>query len=706
MTVHGMKLTLAPLLLLAAVTAASPPVFSAAQSAEEAEKAEPPQISWESWGPEPFERARREEKGVLLSIVNEGCRACSVMDAEVWTDRDVRERVDKLWIPVRVVADDRPDIATRYLLALGVLNVRRAGVPITGFLFYTGEAMWVDIALSAESHGERPGLRQLLLSMNHFWKTRFAEARRNAIKVQGWFDSAAKPQRKMPLSHELVAAMTDEMAKTADLDHGGFGAPPRVANPFCVQAGLVEAAGRGDASLRESALEALMGPVTGGTLDHLEGGFHFAPQSASWEIPTFGKRLDVTASYLRAIADALRVSPDSRLAEAAGSSLDYVLGTLQAPDGGFYVRQAPSRDMNAPFDYYTFRTETLASALGEKDLAWAKILYGVKTEGDLLLGLPPRVILKRPPPDEEDLADAGLEQAGKRIEEKLMAAREEVGRPPVITARYADSTAQAISALLHAGAVLGREDAIAAALKALHEILDRYPRLDQGVPHRLDGGAGKETPPLMQDLAYLGNAILDAYEMEGDASHLEAGKRAAKGLYALFEDPDDGGFFDVIADESGIGYLRFRLKPVVDTEQPSPNAEAARFLDRLARVTGDDSWARGVAPALEMAAGRLSPFGPFSASVLLAMEAHLRTPVTITIGGSGKEARRFVESAWNLLEPSAVIAWSGKAGGGAGAKICVGLKCGSVVEDPDQMAASLEKIRDGTAAASPSEAAP
>jgi len=529
--------------------------------------------------------------------------------------------------------------------------------------------------------------------MNHFWKARFAEARQNALKVQGWFEAAAKPQGRAPLTRELVGAMTDAIAKTADLQNGGFGVPPRVANPFCARAALAEAVERGDASLRESSLEALMGPVTGGTLDHLEGGFHFAPASAGWGIPTFGKRLDVTAAYLRAIADALRIDPNPRLREAADLTVGYLLRTLQAPEGGFYTRQAPSPDLNAPLDYYTFKTDALAGALGEKDMAWAKLLFGVKPEGDVLLGLPPRVTLKRPAdPDGEGLPEAEVAEAEARVMAKIAAIRDQAGPPPIVKARYTDSTAQAVSALLHAGAVLGRDDAVDAALKALGEILGRFPRLEKGVPHRLDAEGSQGSPLLMQDLAYLGNAILDAYELTGTPSYLEAAKGAAKGLHDLFEDADDGGFFDVVGDDDAPGYLRFRLKPVLDSEQPAPNAEAARFLDHLSRLTGDATWARGVGRALEMAAGKLSPFGPLSASTLLAIDAHLRPPVIVKIDGSGAGARGLAAAAWSLIEPSAAVVWSG-GGGKAGAEICIGEKCESVVEDPKIMAAKLAEIR-------------
>lgn len=670
---------------------------------EEGQPDEPPPVVWQSWGDEVFQRAREQQKGVLLTVVQPFCQPCEVADREVYTDPVVRLLIDRSWIPVRVDADERPDLDARYRVALSILSRGERGYPVTAFLFPTGEAMWADTFIPAENREARPGMRALLDSMDHFWKRRFPEAQRNAMAVQSAFDKEGTVRREGRADRFLVSSVVDHLIARADPDHGGYGPPPRRQNPTAAELVLLASARRADEGLRRQALEAMRGPVRGALLDRLDGGFHQAIRAEDWSVPWFGKDLVVNATYLHALAEAIRLTGDRELASAADLTVDYVLGTLRSEEGGFHSAQAPARAGADPASYFAWDAEVLAEKLGEKDARWAEVLFGFRTAGEPLLGLPPRFTLKLAPDPGESARDAGLpldEMEARRegILRVLGEMRASKEPPPVTGKRYLDSTSMACSALLDAGIVLGREDAVEAALETLRRIIGAG-RLDRGVHHSLHDPEG--SPVLMEDQAHLGNALLDAHEVTGEKRYLKAAGQVAGAILDLFDSPD-GAFYDVVEQEEAAGYVRLRRKIAHDSIAPSPVVTAGRLLFRLGHLQGDEALVKRASRALDWAAGTVWQLDLTATSLALAADAALSGPVMIYVEpgeGSAAELRR---AALSLYEPAKIII-SGKAPAGAagrgsdspGLSMCLGDRCTEELTSPGSLSEALARLRSG-----------
>src|SRR5262249_61671884 len=122
-------------------------------------------------------------------------------------DPGVRQLVAKRWIPVRVDRDDRPDIDSRYQLVASAFTKGKTGLPITAFLFATGEAMWADTFIPLEDREGKPGLRTLLFPEDQMWRTRFPDAQKNAQFVQLTFDYESKQTRQVSIAPEVLSAV-------------------------------------------------------------------------------------------------------------------------------------------------------------------------------------------------------------------------------------------------------------------------------------------------------------------------------------------------------------------------------------------------------------------------------------------------------------------------------------------------------------------
>jgi hypothetical protein len=670
------------------------------ETAPAAAEAPAPPIEWLPWSAAVFERARKEDRGVLLNVVSRWCRPCQAADQGVFADETVRRLVAARWIPVRVDREERPDVDTRYQIAAAPFTKGKGGWPLNVFLLPTGEAMWAELTLPPEDQMSGPGMRTLLARLDHWWRNLLQDARKNALRAMKTFEDEKRPRRPAPLAPELLSAVVDGVVAAADYDHGGYGAVPRYANPYAVELVLLAAGRRSDSGLREQALGALRGPVRGGLFDRLGGGFHRAARDPGWGAPYFDKPLVVNAAYLKALVEAVRVAGDEELRSAAGRTVDYILGTLAAPGGGFHVSQGPSADPDDDAAYYAWRVEEAASLFGEEDLGFARRLLGFGDEGEILLGLPARFVLKQPLTIEEAARAAGVgagaaEKAATRVLRRLSESRAGRPVPPVAPVQLLDATSLAASALLHAGAVLGRADATAAALRALDAILGAHPDPGRGLPHRLAPSAGAESPVLMADLAYLGLALVDAHEATGEARYLEAASRCASAIQSLFQDREAGGFHDVLAAEDAQGYVRIRRKVIADYVAPSPQASAARLLIGLARRTGDEKFLGGVEGALSWTASHLLALDERAAGLGAALDLHLHPPLRITVPRGASGARDLASAALRLAAPGRIVIWRDGGAGEAAARVCLGDACREGARDAAAIAAAVEDLTSG-----------
>jgi uncharacterized protein YyaL (SSP411 family) len=75
-------------------------------------------VDWYSWGEEAFERARREDKPIFLSIGYSTCYWCHVMEREVFENEEIAALMNRIVISIKVDREERPDIDQVYMRAL------------------------------------------------------------------------------------------------------------------------------------------------------------------------------------------------------------------------------------------------------------------------------------------------------------------------------------------------------------------------------------------------------------------------------------------------------------------------------------------------------------------------------------------------------------------------------------------------------------
>ena len=271
-------------------------------------------VAWQPWSGDAFDRAREQRKPVLLSISTAWCRWCHEMDRTSYADPEIAALINQRFIPIRVDADDRPDISERYSLG---------GWPTTAFLTPSGDIL---------GGGTFVPLERMLGVL-----TQVSEA------FQSQPTRAAREQNEDPIATDAVAdagQLAGRVFSTFDQEYGGFGTEPKFPHAAPLQLALDLFVESRDPSLERIVLISLDRIGWGGLYDAVDGGFFRYATTRDWQLPHFEKLLDVNAALARVFLEAGAKLQIARFTERAGDTLRYIQNWLADPvDGGWYGSQ-------------------------------------------------------------------------------------------------------------------------------------------------------------------------------------------------------------------------------------------------------------------------------------------------------------------------------------------------------------------------------
>ena len=284
-------------------------------------------VAWEAWGDTAFARARTEEKVVLLSIGATWCHWCHEMDRTSYADPEIVALINQRFVPVRVDADERPDIGDRYNLG---------GWPTTAFLTAKGEVLGGGTFVPVER------MRGVLARLAQESSLPQIEPDRDARSANGEIRGldAAAPTANRGARRLDAAAVTETVFGSFDRIHGGFGIEPKFPLTAPVQLALDLWRTTGDARYEAIALSTLDAMGWGALYDGVDGGFFRYATTRDWQLPHHEKLLDTNASLLRLYLNAGAALQLPRFTERAADTLRYIQNTLADPvDGAWRASQ-------------------------------------------------------------------------------------------------------------------------------------------------------------------------------------------------------------------------------------------------------------------------------------------------------------------------------------------------------------------------------
>jgi uncharacterized protein YyaL (SSP411 family) len=580
-------------------------------------------VDWYPWGPEAFERARKEKKLVFLSIGYSACHWCHVMERESFSNPEVAKLLNANFVCIKVDREERPDVDDIYMTALQVSG-EGGGWPLNMFLTPEGKPIFGGTYFPPDDKkvGEDtiPGIKTVLKKVVEFDKDR-ADLEKQADHIAKLTVESLEANNRVallvPLTRDLVTAAPD--AFDIDPEYGGTGSKARMfrgtkfPRPPVWGFLLAQAQKPDNEPLKKRVALTLAKMLEGGIYDHLGGGFHRYSTERTWTVPHFEKMLYDNAQLVELYSEAFAFDPRPEYRRVVAETLGFVKRDMTAPDGGFYsALDADSNEKEGEF--YVWTTEELKKVLGgDADFALVKAVYGVGApnfeEKYHILRLPKALaeIAK-----EQKLTEAELLAKLEPLKRKLFDYRAKRERPFLDTKIIAAWNGQMIAGYAKAGRVFKEKaytDAAATAADfVLTKMRDKEGRLLRIFAAPLGEKPSAKGTAFIDDYAYVIHGLLNLHDTTGEKKWLDAARELTDAAVKWYGDGQKGGFYFAASDGEK---LFARAKDSYDGVQPSGNSQMARNLLRLGAKTKDNAYRdRGVRTVKAFAlAVRTNPTG-------------------------------------------------------------------------------------------------
>jgi uncharacterized protein YyaL (SSP411 family) len=614
-------------------------------------------VDWYEWGDEAFDRARAEDRPLLVSVGYSSCHWCHVMAHESFESEATAALMNELFVNVKVDREERPDVdAVTMEATVGMTG--SGGWPTTVFLTPGGEPFYAGTYFPPESRHGLPSFRDVLQAVAKTWRERRADIERQAGRIAESLRRGAELRPSVePLTASLLADAARGIRATFEPAFGGFGRAPKFPAASTIELLLR----RGDDESLAMVEATLDGMAAGGLYDVVGGGFHRYSVDDRWLVPHFEKMLYDNAVLASAYLHAWMVTEKQRYREIVEETLDYLLRELALEGGGLASAQDADTDGVEGLTY-TWTAEEAAEVGLSAELLEPFEHGRLIVRGELDPELRARVLAERatrPQPFRDDKAIASW-------------------------------NGLALATLAEAGYRLEREDWLTAA-RALGEFLlgplsDAEGRLRRSIREGRTSGAG-----FLDDYANVANGLLELHVATGELRWLLEARRLALLAVELFADDERGGFYLSAAD----GDARVaRTKDLQDTPVASGSSMLAWVLLRLGRMWGDDgleqravSAFRLVEPAMRRAPGafawalcgldlwlsaprELAIVGPVGSPVARAALAPFQPRTVVAVGPS---------------EDVPLLAGKGLVGGKPAVYVCERFVCHAPVTEPEDL---------------------
>ena len=591
-------------------------------------------VDWYPWGETALERAKREDKPILLSIGYAACHWCHVMAHESFEDAETAALMNDLFINVKVDREERPDLDAVYMQAVQAMT-GHGGWPMTVFLMPDGVPFFGGTYFPPNERHGLPSFRRILQAVATAYRDRREHVDDTAARMRDFYAAQQDTWRATgSVTTRTLESAYRSLERGYDENYAGFGGAPKFPPTMALDFLLRYGARTGNNRAHEMASDTFRAMARGGMYDQIGGGFHRYSVDERWLVPHFEKMLYDNALLVRFGTHLWQATHESEVRRVVDDTVGWLAREMTSPEGGFYSSlDADSEGREGAF--YVWTLAQLRDALGG-DAELAAAYWGVTEQGNfeeagesvLHVAAEPGVVAAR--------FGLTMEALTLRIESfreilgTHRAKRERPGRDDKILAAWNGLMLRGIA---EAARAFGDDSYRARAMRNAEFLRSAFVR-DARVSRSYKDGVSKG-PGFLEDYAAIALAWLDVYSLTGERRWLDDARTLGNSAREWFWDDSQGMWYDTARDHER---LITRPRDVTDNATPSGASLATELMLRLAVLTGDTTY-RAVADRVLGALGEAIGQHPSAFGHLLgAADFAVLGPLELVVTGPAESA--------------------------------------------------------------------
>ena len=668
-------------------------------------------VDWFPWGDEAFEKSRAENKPIFLSIGYSTCHWCHVMEKESFENEAIANYLNQEFVSIKIDREERPDI-DRIYMSYVQSTTGGGGWPMSVWLTPDLMPFVGGTYFPPDNRYGRPGFPLVLQRIAEAWQKDRERIVESSVNVMEQLRTEAG---KGEAGADRVGAAVMDGAfqyfrRSFDSRRGGFGGAPKFPRPSVHNFLLRYWKRTGNEEALDMVGTTLIAMSKGGMNDQLGGGFHRYSVDEYWFVPHFEKMLYDQAQLVTSYLEAFQITRNDALEVAARRTLDYVLRDMTAPEGAFWSAEdadsAP--DAAQPHEksegaFYIWTWQEVMDLLGPEHGQWFAFRAGMEREGNVRndphqeftgrnILFQAHTLAETAEHFSRSTAEIAIALAD--AEQTLFDLRTKRCRPHLDDKILTAWNGLMISAFAKAGRVFNEPSYLDAAKKAAAFLLATMQQPDGSLLRRYRAGDAR-IEGMLDDYAFLAQALLDLYEATFDFSYLRQALALTGKQQELFEDQDSGGFF---ASAQADATRLMRLKDDYDGAEPSGNSAALMNLLRLSRITGSAVFETSARRLIAAFSERMAANPYAMPQMLCACEFDLAEPREIVVAGEIDESMDLL--LWQAFDPNRTLLGAGAELAafqpnvaemrGPAVYICRDFTCQAPVSTPEELARLLK----------------
>ena len=526
-------------------------------------------VRWNIWDDILFERARKEDKPLFITIGYSTCHWCHVMQNESFRDEEISKLLNENYIPVVVDREERPDVDSFYMGVSQLMN-GSGGWPLNVIAMPDGRPFQVFTYLPARDSGGNGGMVGILTAISEIWKSergRIIEATDQVSSIILSPDKEMEGEIRFDDSLETLQSMYDRK-------NGGFGDQPKFPNfPYLLFL-MNYMHSKRNKTLAYLVEKTLKNMRNGGIYDQVGYGLHRYSTDAEWKIPHFEKMLYDQAMAIQTYTQYYRFSGDETFLDVAGEIAEFVNKEMKNPDG--FYNSGLDADFNGnEGEYYTWTDKELEEKFDADTRKKIEESYYLDRDTEN------RIVIRR-----RELFNVSKDKIGylKELNKVILAERMKRGTPKKDDKAILSWNSMLLSAMISHSISNGRKG-IEKIVETSEKLINSFSEGKSLYRTVRNGAHGVEG--LLEDYAYYSSLMIDLYDVTHDKRYLSEALEKVKTIKDKFFDAKDGGFF---TSQEGRFKTMLKNKDRLDIIYPSGESVLYVVLEKLYLMTGAEEF--------------------------------------------------------------------------------------------------------------------